>query len=129
MSRPHNTSSYLHDDGSSDHVVHGPVVKRILDVQVKVLLVRADGTDQLGDVVGVQCAGLCGQTAGQVAVANVSHALRDKKLKLGDVALHWKGRAVSPRDLNCSKTLKRIFYPFSHLDFSSCTPVEQTQYD
>lgn len=83
---------YLHDDGSSDHVVHGPVVKRILDVQIKVLLVRADGTHQLGDVVGVQRAGLCGQTAGQVGVANVSHALRDKKQKFRDVALQWKRR-------------------------------------
>lgn len=66
---------YLHDDGSSDHVVHGAVVEGFLDVQVEVVLVGADGAQQLGDVVGVQRAGLRGQATGQVGVADVSHAL------------------------------------------------------
>lgn len=67
---------YLHDDGSPDHVVHSAVVEGFLDVQVEVVLVGADGAQQLGDVVGVQRAGLRGQTTGQVGVADVSHALR-----------------------------------------------------
>lgn len=66
---------YLHDDGSSDHVVHGAVVKGFLDVQVEVFLVGADGAQQFGDVVGVERAGLRGQTTGQVGVSDVSHAL------------------------------------------------------
>lgn len=56
-------------------MVHGAVVKGFFDVQVEVVLVGADGADQLGDVVGVQRAGLRGQTTGQVGVADVSHAL------------------------------------------------------
>lgn len=71
-------SSYLHDDRSSDNVVHGPVVKHVLDVEVKVILVWADGPQQLCDVVGVQSAGLCGHAAGQVCVANMSHSLEIK---------------------------------------------------
>lgn len=59
-------------------MVHGPVVKLFLDIEVKVLLVRADGPHQLGDVVGVQGAGLCGQTAGQVCVANMCYSLKIK---------------------------------------------------
>lgn len=70
-------SSYLHDDRSSDNVVHGPVVKCFLDVEVKVLHVGADGPHQLRDVVGVQSAGLRRQTAGQVRVADVSHSLKN----------------------------------------------------
>lgn len=59
-------------------MVHGPVVKHLLDVEVKVLLVRADGPHQLCDIVGVQSAGLRRQTAGQVCVADVSHSLQIK---------------------------------------------------
>lgn len=73
----HIRAVYLHDNGSSDNVVHGAVVKHVLDVQVKVLLVGADGPHQLCDVVGVQSAGLSWQTAGQVCVANVSHSLKE----------------------------------------------------
>lgn len=51
-------TSYLHDNRSSDNMIHGPVVKLLLDIKVKVLLVGADGPDQLGDVVGIQSAGL-----------------------------------------------------------------------
>lgn len=69
-------TSYLHDNTSSDNVVHGPVVKHLLDIEVKVVLVGADCSYQLCDVVGVQSAGLCRQTAGQVCVANMGHSLK-----------------------------------------------------
>lgn len=59
-------------------MVHGAVVEHVLDVQVKVLLVGADGPHQLCDVVGVQSAGLSGQTTRQVRVANVSHPLKSQ---------------------------------------------------
>ena len=45
-------------------MVHGSIVKRVLNIEVKVVLVRADGPHQLSDVVRVQSAGLCRQTAG-----------------------------------------------------------------
>lgn len=51
-------TSYLHDNRSSDNVIHGPIVELVFDIKVKVLLVRADRPDQLGDVVGIQSAGL-----------------------------------------------------------------------
>lgn len=75
----------MHDDRSSDNVIHGPVIKRVLDVEVKVLLVGADGPHQLCDVVGVQSAGLRGQTAGQIRVADVRHALQTQKGVLGTI--------------------------------------------
>lgn len=68
-------TSYLHDNGSPDDMSHGPVVKHLLDIKEKVLLAGADGPHQLSDVVGVQGAGLCRQTAGQVCVADVGHTL------------------------------------------------------
>lgn len=71
--------SYLHDNRSSDNVIHGSVVKNVLDVEEKVLLVWTDGPQQLGDVVGVQGAGLRWQTAGQVGVANVGHSLQKRR--------------------------------------------------
>lgn len=52
-------TSYLHDNRSSDHVIHGPVVEHILHIKIKVILVGADCPYQLGDVVGVQSTGLC----------------------------------------------------------------------
>ena len=66
---------YLHDDGAADDVVHGAVVKLLLHVEVEVVRAGADGADELGDVVGVQRAGLGGQAAGQVREAHVGHAL------------------------------------------------------
>lgn len=69
------TTSYLHDNGSPDDMIHGSVVKLVLDIKVKVLLVGADCPYQLSDVVGVQSAGLGRQTAGQVSVANMGHSL------------------------------------------------------
>lgn len=57
-------------------MVHGSVVEVLLDVEEEVLLVGADGPHQLGDVVGVQGAGLGGQTAGQVGEADVGHSLK-----------------------------------------------------
>ena len=66
---------YLHDDGAPDYVVHGAVVELLLHVEVEVVCAGADGADELGDVVGVQRAGLGGQAAGQVCEAHVGHAL------------------------------------------------------
>lgn len=66
---------HLHHQSSSDDVVQRSVVKGLLGLVVEVLLVRADGLQQLQHVVGVQRAGLCGHAAGQVGVANVRHAL------------------------------------------------------
>lgn len=60
-------------------MVHGSVIKRVLNIEVKVVLVRADGPHQLSDVIRVQSAGLCWQTAGQVCVANVGHSLKRKR--------------------------------------------------
>lgn len=82
----------MHDDGSSDYVIHGPVIKHVLDVQVKVLLVGADGPYQLCDVVGVQGAGLRGQTAGQVRVADVGHALQTERGSFGTIPWQTAGR-------------------------------------
>ena len=79
-------TSYLHDNRSSDDVVHGPVVKHVLDIEVEVVLVGADGPHQLGDVVGVQSAGLCWQTARQVCVADMGHSLQIKQTSF--VILH-----------------------------------------
>lgn len=65
-------------------MIHGPIVKCILDFKMEVLLVRADCPHQLGDVVGVQSAGLCWQAAGQVCVADMSHPLnKDEKELFG----------------------------------------------
>lgn len=50
---------YLHDNRSSDNMIHGPIVKHVLDVEVEVLLIWADRSQQLSDVVGIQSAGLC----------------------------------------------------------------------
>lgn len=84
-------TSYLHDNRSPDNVVHGPIVKRFLDIEVEVLLVGADGPHQLSDVVGIQSAGLCRQTAGKVCVADMGDSLKMKKQK-DFVILHQIGR-------------------------------------
>lgn len=42
---------HLHDNRSSDDMVHGAVVKLLLDLIVEVLSRRADGTDEFGQVV------------------------------------------------------------------------------
>lgn len=78
-------ASYLHDDRSSNNMIHGSVVKRFLYIQVKVFLAGADSPQQLSDVVGVQSAGLCGQTAGQVCVANMGHSLQKRKKKVCNI--------------------------------------------
>lgn len=57
-------------------MIHGSIVKLILQSIVEVVLVRADGFQQLSNVVGVQCAGLCGHSAWQVCIADVSHTLK-----------------------------------------------------
>lgn len=81
--------SYLHDNRSSDNMVHGPVVKRFLDIEVKVLLAGADGPHQFSDVVGVQSAGLCRQTAGQVCVADMSNSLKKYIQKVPEILFRY----------------------------------------
>ena len=49
---------------------------------MEVVLIRADGLEQLQHVVGVQGAGLGGHAAGQVGVSNVCDALETKKVKI-----------------------------------------------
>lgn len=88
----------MHDHRSSDNVIHGPVIKDVLDVEVKVLLVGADGPHQLCDVVGVQSAGLRGQTAGQIRVADVRHALQTGKGVVG----RYPGRRVDVKTDVCT---------------------------
>lgn len=77
--RTHVHVSYLHDNRASDNVIHGPKVKRVLHIKVKVLLVWTDGAQQFCDVVGVERAGLRGQAAGQVRVPNMGHTLRKRE--------------------------------------------------
>lgn len=60
-------------------MIHRSIVKLFLDIEVKVVFVRADGSHELCDIIGVQSAGLCRQTAGQVCVANMGHTLQNKK--------------------------------------------------
>ena len=83
-------ASYLHDNRSSDDMIHGPIVEHILDIQVKVLLVRADCPHQLSDVVGIQSAGLGWQTAGQVCIANMGHPLKKILKSFSNVTLNWR---------------------------------------
>lgn len=45
---------------------------------MKIVLVGADGLQELGDVVGVQSASLSGHAAGEVCVANMSDSLNEK---------------------------------------------------
>lgn len=71
-------STYLHHHSSPDDVTHGTKVKIILHFKIKVILVRADGLQEFGDVVGVQCAGLRGHAAGEVRVADMSNSLKEK---------------------------------------------------
>lgn len=56
-------------------MVDGSIVELVFGLVVEVLLVWADGLQQLQDVVGVQRAGLRGHAAGQVCVADVGHSL------------------------------------------------------
>lgn len=71
--------AHLHHDSSSNDVAHCAKVKVIFHFKVKVILVRADGLQELGDVVGVQGAGLRGHSAGEVSVAYMSDALNERK--------------------------------------------------
>lgn len=57
-------------------MVHSAVVTLLLDLIVEVLSGRADCTDESGQVVGVQGAGLGRQAAGQVSEAYMGHTLK-----------------------------------------------------
>jgi len=93
---------YLHDDGPPDHMVHGAVVKLLLDVEVEVIGSGADGSDQLGDVVGVQRAGLGGQAAGQVGEAHVGHALEVNTTGGGQLCLLTSTSPTLPFNIVCN---------------------------
>lgn len=82
-------STYLHHHSSPDDVTHGTKVKIILHFKMKVILVRADGLQEFGDVVGVQRTGLSGHAAGEVRVANMSNSLKEK-------AYRHKSQAPTP---------------------------------
>lgn len=58
-------------------MVHRSVVEAVLHLEVEVLLVWADSTDEFGDVVGVQGAGLSRKATGKISEANMGHTLQD----------------------------------------------------
>lgn len=58
-------------------MVHRSVIKDLLHVKVEVLLVWADCTDELGDVVRVQGTGLSWKATGKICEANMGNALKD----------------------------------------------------
>lgn len=70
----------LHDNGTTDNMVHCAVVERLLDIQEEVVLIGADGTDEFGKVIGVKGARLGGQTARKVCIANMDHTLMGKEI-------------------------------------------------
>lgn len=69
--------THLHHYGSSNDVTHCTKVKVIFHFKVKIIFVWADGLQKLGDVVGIQGAGLSGHSAGKVCVAYVSNSLNE----------------------------------------------------
>ena len=71
--------TYLHHYSSSNDVTHCTKVKVIFHFKIKIVFVRADGLQELGDVVGIQSAGLSGHSAGKVCVAYVSNSLNKQK--------------------------------------------------
>lgn len=60
-------------------MTHCTKVKVIFHFKIKIVFVRADGLQELGDVVGIQGAGLSGHSAGKVRVAYVSNPLNKQK--------------------------------------------------
>lgn len=65
-------------------MTHCAKVKVIFHFKIKVIFVRADGLQELGDVVGIEGAGLSGHSAGKVCVAYVSHSLNEEKYSQKD---------------------------------------------
>lgn len=65
----------LHHYSSSNDMTHRTKVKVIFHFKIKIIFVRADGLQELGDVVGIQGAGLSSHAAGKVCVAYVSYSL------------------------------------------------------
>ena len=60
-------------------MTHCTKVKVVFHFKIKVIFVRADGLQELGDVVVIEGAGLSGHSAGKVCVADVSNSLREQK--------------------------------------------------
>lgn len=71
--------TYLHHYSSSNDMTHCTKVKVVFHFKIKIIFVRADGLQELGDVVGIQGAGLRGHSAGKVCVAYVSNSLHEQK--------------------------------------------------
>lgn len=65
-------------------MVQGTIVEFILYVKEELLLVRADGLQELGDVIGIQCAGLGGHSAGKVRITYVCNSLEIPKIWLDE---------------------------------------------
>lgn len=63
-------------------MVHCSVVEGVLHLEVEVLLVWADCTEELGDVIGVQGAGLSWKATRKICEANMGHALKKYKNKI-----------------------------------------------
>lgn len=62
-------------------MVHRSVIEAVLHLEVEVLLVGTDRTDELGEVVGVQGAGLSWKATGKICVADMGHTLQDRIFK------------------------------------------------
>lgn len=105
--------THLHHDSSSNDVAHCTKVKVIFHFKVKVIFVRADGLQELGDVVGVQGAGLRGHAAGEVCVAYVSDALNEQKRSQKGLFV----RSHSSQDKSQSKARLRfeILYLYKYI--------------
>lgn len=67
--------NYLHNYWTANNMVHCAIVHTLFDIKGKGFLVWADGSDEFGDVVGVQCAGLSWKTTGKISVADVNNTL------------------------------------------------------
>lgn len=83
---------YLHHDSSSNDMTHRTKVKVIFHFKIKIIFVRADGLQELGDVVGIQGTGLRGHSAGKVCVADVSNPLHEQNYSQKGRSLHNPSR-------------------------------------
>lgn len=120
---------YLHDNRSPDDVIHGPVVKRLLDVEVKVLLVGADGPHQLGDVVWVQRAGLRWQATGQVCVADMGYTLIKKgneSIQIHFKTVYYKRGCHLRESWPCAPSALRVLWSQCFLRPQQPSPPPQT---
>lgn len=71
----------LHDHSASNHMFQCAIVKLVHRLEVEELFIRADGLQQLQNIVGVQSAGLTGHSARQVSVTNMGHTLMRESVR------------------------------------------------